>query len=443
MEKEYTYEEFRVFLQEQLSDAFGDYNATVGFAKIPKDNAVKDALYVRLDKDSPIAPVIYTEPLYEEYASGKALDQIIADTAVDVSRGFRNTDLPELTVENADKSIRFSLVNANRNEELLSRCPHIEMEDLAAVPRWIINEEQSFVVTNDLAQHLLLTREEVMDIARRNTESMDFSIRNMNDILGDAMLSMGVDDDYAHEILSENKSPLYVVTSKTGMDGSAAMMSDRALQQIGNTLGENYAILPSSRHEILCVADSQGLEPEELHQMVYAINRTEVAPGDYLSDMVYHYDRATHTLDRLSEPGVPLYRYDREYALDRGEQELYRDSLRENIRCRDAIENSIRNGFDGAHLDSAAADRVLREFGSERTQYVLAATVDSKSWDGRFSDSNKVWAASLHAEYPDADRFIVQSHPAVLDGYINQVRESVTRQAETETLTNAEMRCSM
>ena len=76
-------------------------------------------------------------------------------------------------------------------------------------------------------------------------------------------------------------------------------------------------------------------------------------------------------------------------------------------------------------IDITASKAVLQKFGPERTQYVLAATVDNKSWDGRFSERNKAWAGDLRAEYPAADEYAVRSHPYVLDGYIDQVRRSL------------------
>ena len=65
---------------------------------------------------------------------------------------------------------------------------------------------------------------------------------------------------------------------------------------------------------------------------------------------------------------------------------------------------------------------------------MLANTVQHKDWDGRFSRENKAWAAAFSIE-PDVimgmDRrlqFIVNSHPAVLDGFIRMAREAAQNQ---------------
>ena len=131
---------------------------------------------------------------------------------------------------------------------------------------------------------------------------------------------------------------------------------------------------------------------------------------------------------------IPVYRQTGMYAREHGELEQFRQSSVANIACRAAIEKAIAENFDGMRLRADAAEPVLSEFGSERVMFVLANTVQHKDWDGRFSRENKAWAAAFPIE-PDVvmgmDRrvqFIVNSHPAVLDGFIRMTREAAQNQ---------------
>ena len=131
---------------------------------------------------------------------------------------------------------------------------------------------------------------------------------------------------------------------------------------------------------------------------------------------------------------IPVYRQTGMYAREHGELEQFRQSNVANIACRAAIEKAIAESFDDMRLNADAAEPVLSEFGSERVMFVLANTVQHKDWDGRFSRENKAWAAAFSIE-PDVvmgmDRrlqFIVNSHPAVLDGFIRMVREAAQNQ---------------
>jgi predicted nucleotidyltransferase len=73
-------------------------------------------------------------------------------------------------------------------------------------------------------------------------------------------------------------------------------------------------------------------------------------------------------------------------------------------------------------------DPVLEEYGKERLAYILACTLQYKSWDGRFSIGNKAWAESIPVgeninRGVDANMdYVVESHPAVLDGFVNFAR---------------------
>lgn len=121
-----------------------------------------------------------------------------------------------------------------------------------------------------------------------------------------------------------------------------------------------------------------------------------------------------------------LYRYSAEDARRQDELPLWRASHKANIACKEAIEEAVRNRFDGACLDDNCLTDVLQEFGYKRTAWVLANTVQQLDWDGRFSPRNKDWARQTYIPQDKQHNidFIVTSHPAVLDGVVDQYRKA-------------------
>lgn len=127
---------------------------------------------------------------------------------------------------------------------------------------------------------------------------------------------------------------------------------------------------------------------------------------------------------------IPLYRYSGTYAEQSGELDLYRASMRANVACKEAIENTINNGYHNNCLDDNVAEAVVAQFGIARVRYVLANTVQKKDWDARFSPKNKEWA-NTYSFVPDyfwgedaRRRFIVDKcHPGLTDMFITHVRE--------------------
>ena len=122
-----------------------------------------------------------------------------------------------------------------------------------------------------------------------------------------------------------------------------------------------------------------------------------------------------------------LYPYSAKEARERNELSLWRESHCANIACREAIEDAIRQNFDGMHLDKDCITPVLDEYGYKRTAWVLANTLHELKWDGRFSPANKQWAERRYIPQDERHNaeITVRSHPAVLDGFVSLYRKAV------------------
>lgn len=129
-----------------------------------------------------------------------------------------------------------------------------------------------------------------------------------------------------------------------------------------------------------------------------------------------------------------VYRESLNYAMNHGEADKYLESRKLDRECKEAIEETIRQNFDGMHLKHDIVKPLAEQYGSERIAFVLANTLQQESWDGRFSRDNKAWASEF--SIPEnivrgMDRnleLIVSSHPAVLDGFIGMFRSEVLEQ---------------
>ena len=131
---------------------------------------------------------------------------------------------------------------------------------------------------------------------------------------------------------------------------------------------------------------------------------------------------------------LPVYRQNAAYARERGELEQYLVSHQANIACKEAIEQSIYQNYDGRRLAKGTADKVMQQFGSERVMYVLANTIQQKEWDGRFNYYNKEWAKTVDIPpNPDSfgfernSEFVVDSHAGLTDLFVSQARREAER----------------
>ena len=95
--------------------------------------------------------------------------------------------------------------------------------------------------------------------------------------------------------------------------------------------------------------------------------------------------------------------------------------------CGSDIEKGISTHFDGMHLNTDFIANLYALYGEERMNYVLANTVQMSDGDGRYSPGNKAWAKEININNAEDDRrtFYVNSHPALLDGFITAYRKHV------------------
>ena len=149
-------------------------------------------------------------------------------------------------------------------------------------------------------------------------------------------------------------------------------------------------------------------------------------------------------LDSGKEKEHPaVYRESLNYAINHGEADKYHESRKLDRECKGAIEETIRQNFDGMYLKHDIVKPLVEQYGSERIAFVLANTLQQESWDGRFSRDNKAWASEF--SIPENivrgmdmnSELVVSSHPAVLDGFIDMFRSEVLEQ-EKELSTGQE-----
>jgi len=158
---------------------------------------------------------------------------------------------------------------------------------------------------------------------------------------------------------------------------------------------------------------------------------------DVVSEII---EKATPAPDNSAQDysDVPVYYEPFSYAKENDEVDLYRTSYRLNSECKQAIHEAIADNYDGMYLGNGAVDQVVRQYGMERVGYILANTLHHKNYDGRFSHGNKEWAEQVSTPEHNADRmtfrtdWVVDSHPAVLDGFVTMFRKELEAQKEQE-----------
>ena len=202
------------------------------------------------------------------------------------------------------------------------------------------------------------------------------------------------------------------------------------------------------REDIVMMMEDAEFSPQQAAALLWKgttlsdickdFTKVETGYMDILRDTVEN--RANDILKEAEAlRSAPVYPYPREYAVENDELDKYRLSRKASIACKEAIEQAIGEHYANNSLDTAAAvKQVVDAFGFDRMRYVLAVTVKHKDWDGRISQSNKQWAASMPVfedktdGSADQNVFLVvdKAHPGLTDLFVREARKAQAREKE-------------
>lgn len=287
------YEEFASEFVEALREEIPD--ADIQRHKVPKVNGARDGVSVRF-QGSNTAPTVYVEDMFHNYKNGMTVREC-AEWASEYLEKLR-PEMPEISVitfEDAEHKLCACVVNKDNNKELLARVPHRDIPgtDLSMIARFNLNNEMSFMITNSNYQHLDIdSADKVMDIAVANSEKDKFVCKGMNEVMADIMRADGAPEALVQEI-TKGPDALYVLTNDSKWQGAVALGFPDVIKKATDVIGENKAyILPSSIHETLLIPESLGRDMgvDELKDMVFQVNATEVQANEVLSNQVYFWD---------------------------------------------------------------------------------------------------------------------------------------------------------
>lgn len=122
----------------------------------------------------------------------------------------------------------------------------------------------------------------------------------------------------------------------------------------------------------------------------------------------------------------PLYLWSKGDARKLGELDLWTVSRNENCICAREIEQAIAANHRDDRMHTDFMKDVIKKFGFDHVNWVLANTVKEGMYDGRYNPDNKKWAETKYIPKESGSTnyaFTVNSHPCLVDAVVNRVRK--------------------
>ena len=275
----------------------GNETMTVYIHTAVKNNGKERKGITVSEKGIHISPTIYLEEYFQQFQEGKPIEKIVKKILQLYEEVKCSHPCEESLLQNYEElkgKFACKLIHRGKNEKLLNDIPYVPWMDLAIVV-FVLLEVSPYGTATVLVrkEHLEiwgLTEAQLFDEAKKNTPILlPYQFCPMRKLLREIC-------PYAVDEGEEEEESLYVLSNKLRSFGAASMLYEGILEKVGQKLGENYYILPSSIHEVIVVPESKSPVKQDLEEMVREINETQVEEEEVLSDRVYYFSRKENRL---------------------------------------------------------------------------------------------------------------------------------------------------
>ena len=306
--------EFQKKLIEKINEK--TENAVIEAKEVIGNNGVKRHGLVMKGTTQYTNPVIYIDKEYERYSDEEEIDDIydISQRIIQIYELSKNEDIgQEEMVKNindwnwAKNKVMFTLVNTDKNKEVLKAVPSTPFLDLSYtyyIQLQNCNFENGNVrIKNEYLDRWDITLEELHKQAVKNL--MKFTEEEMEPMV-DVVLKILFEGNnefkeegtkFIREVKSESEySEMHVLSTTSHIYGAVYMFYSSKIKALADKLDSDLYILPSSIHELILIPVLENEEVETLREMVNQVNEESVENIDYLSDNVYRFNRNTEEI---------------------------------------------------------------------------------------------------------------------------------------------------
>ena len=259
--------------------------------------------YIVKQKEAEIAPIVYISPDVPDWWEGT--DQEVAKKFLEFSKLDLADKIEHFIQHQIDRQYLldhayFALVSGQKydqmlnNDLLLDRWCDLAVKYSVSLPNFSEDERASIRISNHIMETYGIEKEELIEACVRNMEQ-EVAMMSLKEQMAE-LLGMDTSEmpDFGEEerVLPE----ITVITNKSLLDGAGSILLLSVQKRLERKYGSCFAVLPSSRHEVLIAPLTDGVQEAIFYQkMVKEVNETQVEPEDFLSDHVYVYRNGNFT----------------------------------------------------------------------------------------------------------------------------------------------------
>ena len=325
MNRKEFYEYVKDNVKEYLPESYKD--AEITLQEVEKNNGLKLTGITIPNGNQRIVPTVYLDSLYQEYINGKDVDSCVGDVAdmrieAQGKAEFLDMGVPDIfDYEKMKDKLQMRICDKEWNTDRLEDKAFTEHGDFAAY--YAVNLEEnregisSIPVTVSLMNEWGVSVEQIQADAMMADRNRGVVLMNMNEIIKSMIFGEEPENLLNEKLDIETmREPMFCLTNAQKMNGASLLLQEDIRKQIGECLGSDYFVLPSSIHEVLILPDNGLFEVPELNAMVKEVNGTQVERQEQLSDKVQFCDGKTAVMENAERREARL---EKEKAAEKAE----------------------------------------------------------------------------------------------------------------------------
>lgn len=255
-----------------------------------------------------LTPNIYLDPLYRAYRGGKPLDDCvasIADMRIEHEDPQLKLNIQDIKNYEAIKgNLKMIICDPETNGEILNNLAYTNHGDFAAYYAVVIGETEDGVASSKVTKQMLDTWgidvDQLHQDALASERAGKPALYSMEEMMEAMLFGNGKEAENllgTEQVINTAYQPMFCLTNDQKLDGASLILNEDIMKQVGDFVGGDFHILPSSIHEVLILPDLGFMDAKELTNMVHEVNSTQVEPEDRLSDKVQFYDQKAGVME--------------------------------------------------------------------------------------------------------------------------------------------------
>lgn len=261
----------------------------ISFEVVEKNNGKSEESIVFYKQKECSQIVVGLPGLYEIYRTTENMRYSFERILDILRRGERiSVDEAFCDWERIKGLISMRLINLEWNRNRLKGLAYKEFFNLAVTFHvGVCQSEEStinLIVSREMMKSWGITADDLWETVMSNLKQEEFQIHTLREMI----LSL---KRWGSDSKEESSEIIYVLTNRNNVYGAVGMFRIDMLSELAERLEKDLYIIPSSLHEVMLVPDREGIEAQELKNMLKTVNTDIVLKEEWLSNELYYFSR--------------------------------------------------------------------------------------------------------------------------------------------------------